>query len=166
MDFQHFRNQILRYPAGTPNQPRQIHHFTAKCVSVRHSVSFLCTKANTFGAQLRSRHARRVDSPPPRHSTSSGSPRLVQGRRWIVVAGRISASTTEGGVYLVRFSVDPRLIKLLLPPARYTSSTRNVRGSWYLQVYVDSAFPQGIQRHVDDPRYAGVVVDFPATAPP
>ena len=27
--------------------------------------------------------------------------------------GQISASTTEGGVYLVRFSVDPRLFKLI-----------------------------------------------------
>ena len=73
--------------------------------------------------------------------------------RWF---GKISASTTKGGVYLIRFSVDPRLIKLLLPPARDTTSTGTVRGSWYLQVYVDSAFPRGIQRNVDDPRGAAV----------
>ena len=51
--------------------------------------------------------------------------------------GQISASTIEGGVYLIRFQVDPRLIKLLLPSARYTNPTGTVRGSWYLQVYVD-----------------------------
>ena len=37
--------------------------------------------------------------------------------------GKISASTTEDGVYLVRFLDDPEPIKLPLPPARYTTST-------------------------------------------
>ena len=32
--------------------------------------------------------------------------------------GKISASTTEDGVYVVQFSDDPGLMKLPLPPAR------------------------------------------------
>ena len=67
-----------------------------------------------------------------------------------------SASTTEGGVYLVRFPVTLRLIRLLLHPAHYTTSTGTVRGSWYLQVYVDIAFPRGIRRNVYGPRDATV----------
>ena len=110
MDLQHSRNNILRYSAGTPDQKRQTNRFATECASVRHGASFLRTWANIFGAQPRSSHAHRVDSPPPRHSTPSGSPLLVQGRRWVVVPWEISASTTEGGVYLVRISVDPRLI--------------------------------------------------------
>ena len=40
--------------------------------------------------------------------------------------GKISASTTEDGVFLVRFLDDPGPIKLPIPPARYTASTRAV----------------------------------------
>ena len=61
--------------------------------------------------------------------------------------GKISASTTEDGVYLVRFLDDPGPIKLPLPPARYTTSTGAIRGSWCLEVYEASAFPRGIQRN-------------------
>ena len=86
MDLQHSRNHILRYSASTPDQHSQINRLTAECASMWHSVSFLRTKANVFGAQLRSHHAHRVDSPPPRHSTPSGGPLLVQGRRRFVVA--------------------------------------------------------------------------------
>ena len=56
--------------------------------------------------------------------------------------GKISASTNADGVYLVRFLDDPGPIKLPLPPARYTTSTGGVRGSWCLQVHVASAFPR------------------------
>ena len=50
----------------------------------------LClNKDEHFGDQLRLCHAHRVDSPPPRYSTPSGSPRLVQGRRRVVVAWAI-----------------------------------------------------------------------------
>ena len=37
--------------------------------------------------------------------------------------GKISASTTEDGVYLVRLFYYPGPIKLPFPPARYTTST-------------------------------------------
>ena len=67
---------------------------------------------------------------------------------------KISASTTEDKVYLVRFLDDPRPIKLPLPPARCTTSTGAVRGSWCLQVHIASAFPRGIQRNVDESRGA------------
>ena len=62
--------------------------------------------------------------------------------------GKLSASTTEDKVYLVRFLDDPDPNKLLLPPTRYTTSTGVVRGSWFLQVHIASAFPRGIQRNV------------------
>ena len=68
------------------------------------------------------------------------------GLRWF---GKISASTTEDKVYLVRFLDDPGPIKLPLPPARSTTSTGAVRGSWCLQIHIASAFSPGIQRNVD-----------------
>ena len=77
--------------------------------------------------------------------------------------GRLSASTAEDEMYLVRFLDDPGPTKLPLPPARYTTSTGAVRGSWCLQVHIASAFPPGIQRNVDESRGA-TVVDFQATA--
>ena len=70
--------------------------------------------------------------------------------------GKISASITEGKVYLVRFLDDPGPIKLPLPPARYTTSTRAVRNSWCLQVHIASAFHRGIQRDVDESRGTSV----------
>ena len=71
--------------------------------------------------------------------------------------GKISARTTEDGVYLVRLLDDPGPIKLPLPPARYTTSTGAVRGSCCLQIHVASAFSQGVQRNVDDSRGAAVI---------
>ena len=70
--------------------------------------------------------------------------------------GKISASTIEDKVYLVHFLDDPGPIKLPLPPARYTTSTGAVRGSWRLQVHIASRFPRGIQRNVDESRGAAV----------
>ena len=71
MDLHHSRNHILRYSVGTPDQHRQTNRFYSKMrFGAAQLVSFLRTRANIFGAQLCSRHAHRVDSPPPRHSTS------------------------------------------------------------------------------------------------
>ena len=70
--------------------------------------------------------------------------------------GKISASTTEDKVYLVRFLDDPGPIKLPLPPARCTTLTGAVRGFWCLQVHIANAFPRGIQRNVDESRGAVV----------
>ena len=71
--------------------------------------------------------------------------------------GKISASTTEDGVYPPRILDDPGPIKLPLFPARYTTSAGAVRGSWCLQVRVASAFSRGVQRNVDDSRGAAVI---------
>ena len=71
--------------------------------------------------------------------------------------GKSSASTREDGVCLVRFLDDPGPIKLPLSPARYTTSTGAVRGSWCLQFHVASAFSRGVQRNVDDSRGAAVI---------
>ena len=70
--------------------------------------------------------------------------------------GKISATTPTDGVYLVRFLDDPGPIKLPLSPARYTTSTRAVRGSWCLQIHLASAFARGVQRNVDESRGAAV----------
>ena len=71
--------------------------------------------------------------------------------------GKISASTTTKGVYLVRFLDDPGPIKLPLPPARYTTLTGLVRGSWCPQVNIASAFARGVQRNVHESRGVAVV---------
>ena len=60
-----------------------------------------------------------------------------------MMAWKTSANTTEDKVYLVRFLDDPGPIKFPLPPARCTTLTGAVRGSWCLQVHIASAFPQG-----------------------
>ena len=70
---------------------------------------------------------------------------------------KISASTTEDGVYLVRFLDHPGPIKLPLFPARYTTSAGALRGFWCLQVNVASAFSRGVQRNVDDSRGAAAI---------
>ena len=57
---------------------------------------------------------------------------------------------------MVRFPDDPGPIQLLLPPARYTTSTGAVRGSWCLQVDIASGFLRGIKRNVDESRGAAV----------
>ena len=43
--------------------------------------------------------------------------------------GKVSASTTEDGVYLARILDDPGPFKLPIFPARYTTSTGAARGS-------------------------------------
>ena len=62
-----------------------------------------------------------------------------------------------GYINLVRILDDPGPIKLPLLQARYTNSTRAVRGFWCLQDHVASAFSPGIQRNVDESRGAAVV---------
>ena len=60
--------------------------FTAGCVLVRHSVSFSEQRRTSFGPGLRLRPKRGVASPLSRHGAPQGSPLLIQGRRWVVVA--------------------------------------------------------------------------------
>ena len=70
--------------------------------------------------------------------------------------GKINASTTADGAYLSLFLNDPGPIKLLLSPARYTTSAGAVRGSWFLQGHLASSFARGVQRNVDESRGAAV----------
>ena len=71
--------------------------------------------------------------------------------------GKISTSTTEDGLYLVRFLDDPWPIKFPLPPARCTTATGGIRGSWCLPVHEASVFSRGVQRNADDSRGAAMV---------
>ena len=108
------------------------------------------------GAGLRLCSPRRLAPSLPRHSTSQASPLWYKGDDGLWWLGKISASTTEDKVYLVRFLDDPGPNKLPVPPARYTTSTGAVGGSWCLQVHIASAFPRGIQRNADESRGAAV----------
>ena len=67
-----------------------------------------------------------------------------------MVLGEMSTITTEGKVYLVSVLDDPEQIKFPLPPARYTTSTGAVQGSWCLQVHIASAFSRGTQRNLHE----------------
>ena len=59
--------------------------------------------------------------------------------------GKISARTSIGGEYLVRFLDDPGPIKLPLSLAHYTTSTGGVQGSWCLQLGPGTSPARGIQ---------------------
>ena len=116
MDLQHSRIHILRYSAGTPDQHRQTNRSTAECASVRHSVSFLRTTRPAFWASSYYRVTRMGWIRRLRDTV------IPQGARFwykdddgLWLLGKINASTTEDGVNLVRFSVDPRPIKTPSP---------------------------------------------------
>ena len=132
MDLHLSRPHILRYWAGTPDQHRQTNRLYRR---MRHA------------EWLRRYHDTVL--PKGAHFWYKGD----DGLWWL---GKISARTTEDGVYLVRLLDDPGPIKLPLSPARYTTSTGAVRGSWCLQVHVANAFSRGVQRNVDDSRGAAV----------
>ena len=122
-----------------------------------HNGNFLGTTASDFLAQgydcvPRAEWLRRYSTtvlPNGAHFWYKGD----DGLWWL---GKISASTTAKGVCLVRFLDDPGPIKLPLPPARYTTSTGAVRGSWCPQVHLARAFARGVQRNVDESRGAAV----------
>ena len=132
--------------------------FTAGCALARHSVSFSRNNVERFSVPgyacvPRAEWLRRYRDtvlPKGAHFWYKGD----DGLWWL---GKITASTTEDGVYLVRLLDDPGPFKLPLPPARYMNSTGAVRGSWCLQVHEASAYPRGIQRNVDESRGAAVV---------
>ena len=157
MDLQLFRHEILRYWAGTPNQHRQTNRLyrlmrigaAQRELSGNNGERFL---AHGYGCVPRAEWLSRYSTtvlPNGAHFWYKGD----DGLWWL---GKISASTTTKGVYLVRFLDDPGPIKLPLPPARYTTSTGAVRGSWCLQVHLASAFARGVQRNVDESRGAAV----------
>ena len=81
---------------------------------------------------------------------------MVQGRRRFAVAWEDQSDHDYGrGIFGAIFLHDPGPIKLL-SPARYTTLTGAVRGSWCLQVHLASAFARGVQRNVDDSPGAAV----------
>ena len=157
MDLHLSRSHILRYWAGTPDQHRQTNCLyrpmqigaAQRELSRNNGERFL---APGYACVPRADWLRRY------HDTVLLKGAHVwykedDGLWWL---GKITASTTEGKVYLVRFLDDPGPIKLPLPPARYTTTTGAVRGSVCLQVHIASAFPRGNQRNVDESRGAAV----------
>ena len=132
--------------------------FTSGCGLVGRSISSPGTTASVFWHRTTLEPHARSGSAATATRCSPREPAF--GTRVTMACGglkKISASTAEDGVYLVRFLDDPGPIKLPLSPARYTTSTGVVRGSWCLQVHVASAFSRGVQRNVDDSRGAAVV---------
>ena len=124
MDLQLFLHEISRYWAGTPNQHRQTNRLyrrmrigaSQRQLYRNNGEQFL---AHGYGcvpyAEWLSRYSTTV-LPNGAHSWYKGD----DGLWWL---GKISASTTTKGVYLMRFLDDPGPIKLPLPPVRYTTST-------------------------------------------
>ena len=70
--------------------------------------------------------------------------------------GRSARARLRMGYIWCVFFYDPGPIKLLLSPARYTTSTGAVRGSWCLEVHLASAFAPGVRRNVDESQGAAV----------
>ena len=120
MDLQLSRTQILRYSAGTPDQHRQTNRLYRRMHigEAQREIS-----RNNMERYLAPGYACVTVLPKGAHLSYKGD----NGLWWL---GKISESTTEDEVYLVRFLDDPGPIKLPLPPARYTISAGAVRGSW------------------------------------
>ena len=163
MDLHLSRSNILLYWAGTPDQHCQTNRLyrrmrvgaASRELSRNNGERFL---APGYTCVPRADWLRRYHDtvlPKGAHFWYKGDDRS----RWL---GKISASTTEDKIYLVRFLDDPGPIELPLPPARYTASTGAVRGSWCLQVHIASAFPRGIQPNVDESRGAAVTSRLPS----
>ena len=155
MDLQLFRHEILRFWAGTPNQHCQTNRMYRRMrigtaqreLSRSNGERFL---APGYGCFPHAEWLRRYGAtvlPNGAHVWYKGN----DGLWWL---GKISANTTTDDVYLVRCLDDPGPIKLPLNPARCTTSTGAVRGSWCLQIHLASAFPRGVQRNVDESRGA------------
>ena len=158
MDLHLSRSHILRYWAGTPDRHRQTNRLYRRMrigaaqreLSRNNGERFL---APGYACVTRAEWLRRYrDTVLPK-----GANFWYKGDDGLWWLGKISARTADDGVYLVRFLDDPGPIKLPLPPARYTTSTGAVRGSWCSQVHAASTFSQGVQRNVDDSRGAAVI---------
>ena len=158
MDLHLSRSHILRHWAGTPDQHRQTNLLYRR---VRIGAAQRELSRNNGERFLASGYAcvPRADWPRRYHDTVllKGAHFWYKRDHGLWWLGKISASTIEDKVYLVRFLNDPWPIKISLPPALYTTSTGAVRGSWCLQVHI-SAFPRGIQRNVDKAPGAAVVI--------
>ena len=157
MDLHLSGSHILRYWAGTPDQNRHTNRFYRR---MRIGAAQRKLFRNNGERFLMPGYAcvPRANWLHRYHDTvlPKGAHFWYKGDDGLCWLGKISASTTEDKVYLLHFLDDPRPIKLPLPPARYTTSTGAVRGSWCLQVHIASAFPRGIQCNVDESRGAAV----------
>ena len=157
MDLRFYRSHILRYWAGTPDQHRQTNRLYRRMQigAAQHELSrnngerFL---APGFACVPRADWLRRYHNKVLR----KGAPVWYKGDDGLWRLGKISASDTEDKVYLFRFLDGPGPIKLPLPPARYTTLTGAVQGSWCPQVHIESEFARGIQRNVTESRGAAV----------
>ena len=141
------RSLILRYWAGTPDQHRQTNRLyrrkrigaAQRELSRNNGERFL---APGDACVPRVNWLRRYyDTVLPK-----GARFCYKGDDGLWWPGKISASTTKDKVYLDRFLDDPGPIQLPISPARYTTSTGAVRGSWCLQFHIASTLPRGIQR--------------------
>ena len=130
MDLHLSRFHILRYWAGTPDQHRQTNRFYRR---MRIGAAERELSENNGERFLAPGYARAPRAEWLRHYHDTVLPKGARvwykgddGLWWLE---KVSASTTEDGVYLVRFLDDPGPIKLPPPPTRYTTSTGGVRGS-------------------------------------
>ena len=158
MDLQLSCTHILRYWPGIPDQHRQPNRLYRRMrvgaaqreLSRSNGERFL---APGYTCVLRAEWRRRY-----RHSASQGSPCLIQGRRWVMVAWKISMSTTARvrlrmvytwpGFFTTRGRSG--FLSLRRATRSQPASTGGARGSWCLQVHVASTFRRGIQRNVDE----------------
>ena len=163
MDLHLSRSHILRYWAGTPDQHRQTNRLyrQMRIGAAQRELSRNNGKrllAPDYACVPRADWLRRYHDtvlPKGAHFWFKED----DGLWWLE---KISASTTEDKVYLVRILDDPGPTKLSLPPACCTTSTGAVRVSWCLQVHIASAFSRGIQRKIDESRGAVVASWLPS----
>ena len=140
MDLHLSRPHVLRCWAGTPDQYRQTNRLYRRMRIGAAQRELFRNSGERFLARGYA-YVTRADWLRRYHDTvlPKGAHFLYNGDYGFWWLGKISESTTKGKVYLVRFLDDPGPIKLFLPPARYTTSTGAVRGSWCLTVYIFSA---------------------------
>ena len=136
MDLQLYLTHILRYWAGTPDQHRQTNRLYRRMwigaaqreLSRKNGERFL---PPGYACALCAEWLRRFHDtvlPKGAHFWYKGN----DGLWWL---GKISASTTEDGVYVVRFwTIRGRPSSLF--PRRFATSTGGVRGSWLSLIHI------------------------------
>ena len=75
-----------------------------------------------------------------------------KGEDWLWWLGKISASTTEDKVYLVRFFLRPGTNQTPSYPGPLHDFDGSRTSAWCLEVHIANVFPQGIQCNVDESR--------------
>ena len=157
IDLQRFGHEVSRYWAGTPNQHRPTNRLYRR---MRIDAAQRERSRNNGERFLEHRYGCVPRAECLNHCTASVLPNEAhfwyKGDEGLWWPGKINASKTTTGVYLVRVLDDPGIIELPLTPARYTASTGAVRVSWCLQVHLASTFARGVQRNVDESRSAAV----------